>query len=95
MVYEWPGSDGNLKPILCLAHQGMNRGFFHNFSHSFPVDVVPVDLGTVGEWDFPPYSGHFDGMSFLEVGDVITTTQPQERKSGDVAVLMTRADLSE
>ncbi|KAJ6581406.1 carboxypeptidase S [Mycena capillaripes] len=35
----------SLKPLLLAAHQ----------------DVVPVDLDTVHQWIYPPYSGHYDG----------------------------------
>ncbi|KAJ7035311.1 hypothetical protein C8F04DRAFT_1098842 [Mycena alexandri] len=45
LLYEWPGSDKSLKPVLLAAHQ----------------DVVPVEPKTYGEWTHPPYSGHFDG----------------------------------
>lgn len=45
LVYVWPGSEESLKPILLAAHQ----------------DVVPVDPDTVDEWEYPPYSGHYDG----------------------------------
>lgn len=45
LVYEWPGSDSSLLPILLTAHQ----------------DVVPVEPRTVAEWEHPPYSGYFDG----------------------------------
>ncbi|KAF9786336.1 carboxypeptidase S [Thelephora terrestris] len=45
LVYVWPGSDGSLKPILLTAHQ----------------DVVPVNPETTDEWEYAPYSGHYDG----------------------------------
>ncbi|KIK60400.1 hypothetical protein GYMLUDRAFT_261395 [Collybiopsis luxurians FD-317 M1] len=45
LLYEWTGKDPSLKPVLLAAHQ----------------DVVPVEPQTVGDWTFPPYSGHFDG----------------------------------
>ncbi|KAJ6553553.1 hypothetical protein DFH09DRAFT_988122 [Mycena vulgaris] len=45
LLYEWTGADDSLKPVLLAAHQ----------------DVVPVEPSTVGSWDHPPYSGHFDG----------------------------------
>lgn len=46
LVYTWEGSNKALKPILLSAHQ----------------DVVPVELETVNEWIYPPFSGHFDGQ---------------------------------
>ena len=45
LLYEWKGSDENLKPLLLMGHQ----------------DVVPVNPDTVEEWTHPPFSGHFDG----------------------------------
>lgn len=44
LLYHWPGSDLQLKPILFMAHQ----------------DVVPVNEGTLDEWLFPPYGGVID-----------------------------------
>src|SRR5262249_14379724 len=41
LVYEWPGADPGLEPIILMAHQ----------------DVVPVTPGTEGEWTHPPFSG--------------------------------------
>jgi carboxypeptidase PM20D1 len=40
-LYEWPGTDPALKPLLLLAHQ----------------DVVPVLPGTEGQWASPPFAG--------------------------------------
>ena len=45
LVYEWPGSDSSLKPILLTAHQ----------------DVVPVLPSTIPQWTHDPYSGDYDG----------------------------------
>ncbi|KAF3173264.1 hypothetical protein TWF751_005441 [Orbilia oligospora] len=45
LVYEWRGSDEDLRPILLTAHQ----------------DVVPIDQETLEQWWHHPYSGHFDG----------------------------------
>ena len=41
LLYTWPGSKPELKPILLLAHQ----------------DVVPIAPGTEGDWAVPPFSG--------------------------------------
>jgi len=41
LVYTWPGSDPSLAPIVLMAHQ----------------DVVPVSLGTEGQWKHPPFDG--------------------------------------
>ncbi len=41
LLYTWPGSKPELKPILLLAHQ----------------DVVPIAPGTEGDWSVPPFSG--------------------------------------
>ncbi|KAJ7470811.1 carboxypeptidase S [Mycena latifolia] len=45
LLYEWTGSDNSLKPVLLAGHQ----------------DVVPVNPSTVESWDYPPYSGYFNG----------------------------------
>ncbi|EIN04704.1 carboxypeptidase S [Punctularia strigosozonata HHB-11173 SS5] len=45
LLYEWLGTDADLKPLLLMAHS----------------DVVPVDPATADQWAHPPYSGHFDG----------------------------------
>lgn len=41
LLFRWQGSDASLDPILLMAHQ----------------DVVPVNMGTEGDWDAPPFSG--------------------------------------
>lgn len=41
LLYTWHGSDASLLPLMLMAHQ----------------DVVPVNPGTEGDWDAPPYSG--------------------------------------
>ncbi len=41
LLYEWPGTDAALKPLLLLAHQ----------------DVVPVLPGTESQWTRPPFAG--------------------------------------
>ncbi|CAF3566390.1 hypothetical protein FGSG_03967 [Fusarium graminearum PH-1] len=47
LVYTIQGSDKDLQPILLTAHQ----------------DVVPVDKETLDEWDYPPFSGYYDGRT--------------------------------
>ncbi|KAH9987513.1 hypothetical protein BJV77DRAFT_1070482 [Russula vinacea] len=49
LLYEWKGSDDSLKPLLLAAHQ----------------DVVPVEPETVDQWEYPPYSGYYDGIANL------------------------------
>ncbi|RZK44375.1 MAG: M20/M25/M40 family metallo-hydrolase, partial [Hymenobacter sp.] len=44
-LYEWPGTDPALPPLLLLAHQ----------------DVVPVLPGTEGQWTRPPFAGQQAG----------------------------------
>ena len=41
LLYTWSGTDDSLKPVVLMAHQ----------------DVVPVEPGTEGEWEEPPFSG--------------------------------------
>jgi carboxypeptidase PM20D1 len=45
LLYEWPGTDTALKPLLLLAHQ----------------DVVPVLPGTESQWTRPPFGGQQAG----------------------------------
>jgi arginine utilization protein RocB len=47
LVYTVEGWDSSLQPILLTAHQ----------------DVVPVENSTLDEWDYPPFSGHYDESS--------------------------------
>jgi carboxypeptidase PM20D1 len=41
LLYTWAGSDLSLKPLLLMAHQ----------------DVVPVNIGTEGDWEGAPFEG--------------------------------------
>ena len=41
LMFTWAGSDSSLAPIVLMAHQ----------------DVVPVNMGTVDDWEHPPFSG--------------------------------------
>jgi carboxypeptidase PM20D1 len=41
LLYEWPGSDAALRPVLLMAHQ----------------DVVPIDPGSADLWLQPPFAG--------------------------------------
>jgi carboxypeptidase PM20D1 len=45
LLYEWPGTNLALKPLLLLAHQ----------------DVVPVPPGTESQWTRPPFAGQQAG----------------------------------
>ncbi|KAM9924152.1 hypothetical protein OXX59_004724 [Metschnikowia pulcherrima] len=45
LVYVLKGSDSSLKPVMLTGHQ----------------DVVPVQKDTLGDWTYPPFSGHYDG----------------------------------
>jgi len=38
-----------------------STGFILSLAHL--IDVVPVDSTTLAEWEYPPYSGYFDGQS--------------------------------
>ncbi len=44
LLIQWPGSDPALKPILFTAH----------------TDVVPIEPGTEGDWQHPPFDGVVD-----------------------------------
>lgn len=41
LLIRWPGSDPSLAPILFTAH----------------MDVVPIEPGTEGDWQHPPFAG--------------------------------------
>jgi carboxypeptidase PM20D1 len=41
LLYTWPGSDAQAKPVMLMAHQ----------------DVVPISPGTEGKWQVPPFAG--------------------------------------
>jgi Acetylornithine deacetylase/Succinyl-diaminopimelate desuccinylase and related deacylases len=41
LLYTWPGSDPQARPILLMAHQ----------------DVVPIAAGTEGDWTVDPFAG--------------------------------------
>lgn len=45
LLYTWPGSDTSLAPVLLTGH----------------MDVVPVEPGTEGRWEHPPFAGVIDG----------------------------------
>lgn len=47
-----------------------------------PTDVVPVNPDTVDEWEYPPYSGHYDGTLFFWRGDAIPTTRFRRKDLG-------------
>ena len=49
LLYTWPGREPDLKPALFMAHQ----------------DVVPVNIGTEGDWGAPPFAGEIvDGYIY-------------------------------
>ncbi|MAN45481.1 MAG: M20/M25/M40 family metallo-hydrolase [Alphaproteobacteria bacterium] len=49
LLYTWEGSDPSLNPLLLMAHQ----------------DVVPVNIGTEGDWTGAPFAGEIiDGYVY-------------------------------
>ena len=49
LLYTWQGSDASLAPLLLMAHQ----------------DVVPVNIGTEGDWTGSPFGGEIiDGYIY-------------------------------
>ncbi|TRM63311.1 carboxypeptidase S [Schizophyllum amplum] len=72
LSYEWKGSDSSLKPILLMAHQ----------------DVVPVPEGSLAEWTYPPFSGHYDGKRIWGRGS-------HDDKSGLISIMTTLETLME
>ncbi|KUJ21139.1 carboxypeptidase S [Mollisia scopiformis] len=45
LLYTWQGSNADLKPTTLMAHQ----------------DTVPVPSDTIASWEYPPWSGAYDG----------------------------------
>lgn len=45
LLFTWKGKDASKPPILLMAHQ----------------DVVPVEPGTEGDWQKPPFAGTIEG----------------------------------
>lgn len=41
LLFTWEGADASLAPMVLMAH----------------MDVVPVEVGTEGDWTHPPFSG--------------------------------------
>ncbi|MEQ8416882.1 MAG: M20 family peptidase [Imperialibacter sp.] len=41
LLYKWQGTDASTKPVILMSH----------------MDVVPVDEGTLTNWEAPPFSG--------------------------------------
>ncbi|CCK69349.1 Gly-Xaa carboxypeptidase KNAG_0C02380 [Huiozyma naganishii CBS 8797] len=44
LLYTWEGTETDLKPVVLMSHQ----------------DVVPVNRETWDDWEYPPFSGHYD-----------------------------------
>ena len=71
-LYQWTGSDPNLKPVLFAAH----------------YDVVPILQPTLSQWVHPPYSGFVDdkfvwGRGTLDnKGALITMLHAAEKLMG-------------
>ncbi|KAG1746627.1 uncharacterized protein EDB91DRAFT_1118030 [Suillus paluster] len=68
LIYVWKGTDSSLQPLLLAAHQ----------------DVVPVEGTTIDQWQYPPFSGHFDGERVWGRGS-------QDDKSGLIGELFIRS----
>ncbi|MCC5926404.1 MAG: M20 family peptidase [Bacteroidetes bacterium] len=56
LLYTWQGNDDQLKPVMFTSH----------------LDVVPVEPGTEGDWEYPPFSGkitdsHVYGRGTMDV----------------------------
>ncbi|CCF58772.1 hypothetical protein KAFR_0F01750 [Kazachstania africana CBS 2517] len=49
LLYTWEGKNETQKPVILMAHQ----------------DTVPVNNDTLSEWEYPPFSGHYDSETDL------------------------------
>ncbi|KIK37885.1 hypothetical protein CY34DRAFT_15390 [Suillus luteus UH-Slu-Lm8-n1] len=72
LIYVWKGTSSSLKPLLLAAHQ----------------DVVPVEETTIDQWQYPPFSGHFDGERIWGRGS-------QDDKSGLIGILSAMENMLE
>jgi len=41
LLYEWKGTDSSVQPVVIMSH----------------MDVVPVDMASIEDWEAPPFSG--------------------------------------
>ena len=46
------------------------------------ADVVLVNPETVNEWEYPPYSGHYDGMLPFKCCSIITMMYSRRKHLG-------------
>ncbi|KAE9388895.1 carboxypeptidase S [Gymnopus androsaceus JB14] len=60
LIYHWTGMNTTLKPILLTAHQGKY----------YSLHTIPVDPFSLGDWIYPPFSGHFDGEWIFGRGSI-------------------------
>lgn len=44
LLFTWEGTETQLEPVVLMSHQ----------------DVVPVNRATWDQWEYPPFSGHYD-----------------------------------
>ncbi|KAG2157824.1 uncharacterized protein EDB93DRAFT_1124887 [Suillus bovinus] len=72
LIYVWKGTSGSLKPLLLAAHQ----------------DVVPVEETTIDQWQYPPFSGYFDGERIWGRGS-------QDDKSGLIGIMSAMENMLE
>lgn len=73
LLYTWEGTDRSLRPALLMGH----------------LDVVPVELGTEGNWTHPPFSGAIEdgfvwGRGTLDTkGSVVAILEAVEALVGE------------
>lgn len=72
LIYVWKGTSSSLKPLLLAAHQ----------------DVVPVEETTIDQWQYPPFSGYFDGERVWGRGS-------QDDKSGLIGIMSAMENMLE
>ena len=77
-IQRQPQTDLTYRPSR-YEFQTVPRSFL---DHLTPIDVVPVNEDTVDQWKYPPYSGYYDGMSFIKREETILKTHHRRENLG-------------
>ena len=63
LLFTWHGSNETLQPVLLTSHLDVSLTLpqLHRTLCPDHLQTVPVAQDTFSEWNYPPFSGHFDG----------------------------------